>query len=98
MTGLEWMAKQRKPKKRVKTIIKRPVFNIIPYNMRWMDKLMSKVYPHSGNGNTVATQTAENDLDVVPPNEISLNIENNDINPYKCKSGSNNFTANSRYF
>lgn len=77
----------KKPKSKVKTIIKRPVFNVIPYNMHWMDKMMTKVFPDSNLMTNVSTQTAENiDIEIVENELINVKVEIEPENPYKSTS------------
>lgn len=56
--------------------------------MRWMDKLMTKVYSGNNKLQQVSTQTIDDYKfvdELIPSGEISLNIEDNEINPYQCK-------------
>jgi hypothetical protein len=97
ISNLDWTASLKKPKRKIKTIIKKPVFNVIPYNMHWMDKIMTKIFPGKHLGNHITTQTVENIENEITEKEIiedkvienkilNVKIEPADINPYKSIS------------
>ncbi|CAI2359505.1 unnamed protein product [Moneuplotes crassus] len=93
---IEWLPKPKKARKRVKTIVKRPVFNIFPFNLRWMDKIMTNAHEKSKLVQNVATQTPsgpEEFENLISSQDVSLNIENNDINPYNYERSSKTKTV-----
>lgn len=85
--NLDWSNSLKKAKSKVKTIIKRPVFNVIPYNMHWMDKMMTKVFPDSNLMNNASTQTAENiDSEITENDIINVKVKREAENPYQSVS------------
>ena len=45
---VNWRRKHKKQKKIVKTIIKKPVFNVIPFNLKSLHTFMTKLYDNQG--------------------------------------------------
>jgi hypothetical protein len=73
-----------KPKRKIKTIIKQPIFNVIPYNLRSLDTFMTKLYNKSIKRINANTQTnQEVDLLEKELDTINLRIEQTEANPYE---------------
>jgi hypothetical protein len=77
----------------VKTIIKTPVFEVIPYNLRWMDKMMTKMFAGHHSHNNVGTQT---DIGVDYSRSymedyscVNIDSFSKEVNPYECDPKTN---------